>query len=206
MAALLPSRCPGCGVRAEPVCRPCAAGMRCAPPSPPPTGIDSWAAAFSYEGVARELVARLKYRNARAGVPWLADVAAGVAQRCLCGPNGLAPPDVVTWPPTLAERRRVRGFDQAEILAGAVGRRLATAVRPLLGRLDRSPQTGRSAAARRAGPQFAPRGACYGLRVLVVDDVATTGSTLASCGSALRSAGAVSVVAVTIARTPPPGR
>ena len=41
-------------------------------PAPPPVGVDAWCAAFAYEGVARELVARVKYRNVRAVVPWLA--------------------------------------------------------------------------------------------------------------------------------------
>lgn len=180
--------------------------MRPAPPAPPPAGIDAWVAAFAYEGVARELVARLKYRNARAAVPWLGAIAAGVAQRRLYVPRVLDAPDVVTWPPTVAERRRGRGFDHAELLARVVSRRLGPTAESLLRRLDGSPQTGRSAAARRAGPRFAPIGACQGRRVLVVDDVATTGSTLSSCARALKGGGAASVVAVTVARTPLPGR
>jgi len=203
VAALLPARCPGCGVRAEPVCRACAAGMRYPKPSPPPLGIDAWVAAFAYEGVARELVARLKYRNARSALPWLAGATADATRRRFGGEGGAGLPDLITWPPTTADRRRERGFDHAELLSRAVGRRLGVPVGATLVRLDRTAQTGRSASERRSGPLFATRAACDGLCVLVVDDVATTGSTLASCASALRRGGAREVVAATVARTLP---
>jgi len=206
VSALLPARCPGCGVRAEPVCPACASGTRCSLPVPPPLGVDMWTAAFEYEGVVRELVARFKYRNARAALPWLADAAAGAARRRFCTAEGPARPDLVTWPPTTAARRRERGFDHAEILAGAVGKRLCLPVKGVLDRLDRTAQTGRTASARRLGPRFAPRALSGAQCILVVDDVATTGSTLASCAAALRRGGAAAVLAVTVARTPPPRR
>lgn len=202
MAALLPVLCPGCGLRAEPVCGPCAAAMRCPRPSPPPVGVDAWAAAFEYEGVARELVARLKYRNARAAAPWLADAAAAAARQRFYAAVPGELPDIVTWPPTTSARRRERGFDHAELLARHVGRRLGLPVRGVLRRVDALPQTGRPASDRRVGPRFVERRSCEGMRVLVVDDVATTGSTLAACARALRRGGAVAVLAVTVARTP----
>ena len=65
--------CPGCGRRGDPVCGRCAARLHAAPPAAAPSGLDGWWPAFAYEGVAREVVARVKYRGARAAVPWLAD-------------------------------------------------------------------------------------------------------------------------------------
>jgi predicted amidophosphoribosyltransferase len=150
---------------------------------------------LAYEGVGRELVARLKYRNARSAVPYLSAGMAALAQgRTL---------DVVTWVPTTAARRRSRGFDQAQLLAAAVARRLRLRCRPLLRRAAGPAQTGRTLAERRRGPAFRPHPrARVPARVLLVDDVVTSGATLAAAARALRAAGAVEVHAVVAARTP----
>jgi predicted amidophosphoribosyltransferase len=165
----------------------------------PPDGIDAWAAAFAYEGVAREVVARVKYRNVRAVVPWLAGRMVAAATDA-----GLAEVDAAVWAPTTAERRRRRGFDAAELLARAVARRLHVPAAALLERLPGPPQTGLVGAARRVGPGFTARQGVPGA-VVLVDDVATTGATLAAAARALRATGARCVVAVTAARTPAPG-
>lgn len=201
--ALFPLVCPGCGLPCPAggaVCAQCAATLHRAPPAPPPVGIDAWWAAFAYEGAAREVVARVKYRGARAAVPWLADAMVDVLD-----PRPTV--DVVTWAPTSRERRRARGFDQAELLARAVARRLADHIDVrCVGLLDRRtgpPQTGLTGADRRRGPGHVARRASPP-SVLVVDDIATTGATLAAAALALRDAGARVVVACTAARTPPP--
>jgi predicted amidophosphoribosyltransferase len=199
---LFPLACAGCGSRGAPLCPGCEARLRSPVAAAPPPGLDAWWAAFAYEGVARELVARVKYRNVRAVVPWLADAMV----RSLPGSSLPAPqarPDVITWAPTSGERRRRRGFDPAELLARAVARRLGCRVAGLLDRVPGPAQTGLSAAARRRGPRFVARRSVPA-GVLVVDDVATTGATLAAAGATLHAAGARSVVALTAARTPPP--
>jgi predicted amidophosphoribosyltransferase len=199
---LFPLRCPGCGARAAagaPACAPCLEGLAAPEAAPAPVGLDAWWAALRYEGVARELVARVKYRHARAAVPWLADaMAAAVPVRAR------TPLDAVTWPPTTRAHRRDRGFDHAELLARAVASRLRYPAVPLLVRTGGDPQTGRPSGERRSGgPAFAARGPVPPA-VLLVDDVATTGATLRAAAAALRRAGATSVVALTAARTPRP--
>jgi predicted amidophosphoribosyltransferase len=195
---LFPLVCPGCGERGTPVCPACLGGARRAAHASVPQGLDAWAAAFAYEGVVREVVARVKYRNARAAVPWLAAAAASTARE-----RGLWA-EVVTWAPTTSVRRRSRGFDPAEVLARAVARDLSLPIARLLDRKPGPPQTGLAAVERRAGPRFVARRRAPA-EVLLVDDVATTGATLGAAAMALRDAGARYVVAVTAARTPAPG-
>jgi len=144
--------------------------------------------------VGRELIARLKYRNARAALPALA--------RALARLVDPATVDVVTWVPTTTARRRTRGFDQAELLARAVARRLGVPCRGLLGYRPGPPQTGRPVEARRLGPGLDARRPAPP-RVLLVDDVVTTGATAAAAARALRAAGARQVHVLAAARTPP---
>jgi predicted amidophosphoribosyltransferase len=109
--------------------------------------------------------------------------------------------DVVTWAPTTAARRRARGFDQGELIARFVAAELCLPCRRFLRRRPGLPQTGRSAADRWSGPDFLVRRAPPG-RVLVVDDVVTTGATVAAAARALRAAGASRVVVLALSRTP----
>ena len=199
--AVFPAACPGCGRPAEPVCEACARTLRPPPTLPPPVGVDRWLAPFAYEGVARELVARVKYRRTRAAVPWLAARMAGL----VVAAGAHTGVDLVTWTPTTPARRHARGFDHAEALARGVARELGLRARPTLRRRAGPPQTGQPAAARRAGPRFDVRRVPLPARVLLVDDVATTGATIAAGADALRRVGVASVVALTAARTPRPG-
>jgi predicted amidophosphoribosyltransferase len=197
--ALLPARCPGCGAAGALVCERCAASFVAARFAPPPSPLDWWASCFVYEGVARELVARAKYRGQRR---FLSTVAPRLAALTAGTPS---PVDVVTWVPASGARLRSQGVDHGEMLARSVARILRVPVVPRLLRGPGRAQTGLAAHARRGGPDLHPIGRSDGATVLVVDDVATTGATLSAAARALRSSGASSVLAVTIARTPRPG-
>jgi predicted amidophosphoribosyltransferase len=193
---LLTPSCAACGAGGAVVCAACSARLRRAPGLPPPLGLDGWTALLRYDDLARALLTGLKNRQRRDLVAWLAD---GLA----AGPR--PPGAVLTWAPTGPARRRGRGFDQAELLALALGRRWGLRCRPLLRRAPGPPQAGRSAPERRANPRFealvrAPRA------VVVVDDVATTGATLTAAASALRAAGAETVLGVIAARAGRVGR
>ena len=198
LSVLLPARCPGCGRRAEPVCEPCAASMRAAPPGRSVPGVSWSVAVFAYEGVARELVARVKYRNERVAVGWLAS---RLARACASAPVAV---DVITWVPASERRRVVRGVDHGALLARSVAAELGRVPERLLMRDAGPPQTGRAYDDRRAGPALRGTGTIAGRCVLVVDDVTTTGATLVAAARALRASGASDVLAATIARTPRP--
>jgi len=182
---LFASRCPGCGVVGPAPCEACVAVMSTASAMVVPASLDGCQALLDYAGPAREVVAQLKYRNARAPAAWLAE---GLAS--LVPPGGV---DVVTWAPTTDRRRRQRGFDHAELLARRTARRCGIPCCGLLRRASGEPQTGRTLAERRRGPLFAADAGAGGLHVLVIDDVVTTGATFDAAGRALREAGAAGV-------------
>ena len=181
MAAPLVPRC-------EPILLP-------PPELAPPDRIDVVGAAFAYAGHGAELVVALKHHRDRRLVGTLAAALAGARP---AGDWGC-----VTWAPTTRRRRQDRGFDQSELLAASVAWQLGLRVERLLVRVDGAPQTGRSGADRRANVAFRGRGRPPPA-VLVVDDVLTTGATLAAAGAALRTRGVERVGAVVLARTPPP--
>jgi ComF family protein len=117
------------------------------------------------------------------------------------------PPDAVLVPiPLAARRRRMRGYNQAEELAAALGRLTGRLVRPaLLQRLrETGTQTRLGRADRLANLAEAFRGRATARPAILVDDVFTTGATLVSAARALLDAGAPAVGAVTLARAAPP--
>ncbi len=139
-------------------------------------------AVWPHQGQAAEMVCNLKYGRLTAAVSPLAEA---MAQRS---------PDIdfVCWVPASPSRRRKRGFDQGELLARAVARRKRVRVKRLLKRTDDLPQTSRDLTGREQGPQFSTLGARLplGAVVLLVDDVATTGTTLNNAACLLRQRGA----------------
>jgi predicted amidophosphoribosyltransferase len=198
---LLNAMCAGCNQPGEILCRRCRFALAS---SPSKVGDGGVATALPFDGVARQVVLGLKYRNRRAVARHLA--------RFMVRRLHLGTVDLVTWAPTSPARARTRGFDQAELLARAVARELGVPCRRLLYRSHGVAQTGRSRAQRLDGPSFRARPPRSGLRVLLVDDVVTTGATLLAARDALRAVGVASVTCVAAAATPsggavrPPGQ
>lgn len=192
VAALLPLACPGCGAPHDGICPTCLVRARSAPTLVVPHGLDALAVAFAYEGTVRNLVARLKYRGAHASAGWLAARMAEVLGECSV--------DVVTWAPTTARRRRQRGYDQAQLLARALAYEIGARAESRLRRTSGSVQTGRSAPDRQDVAFITS--AAVPARVLLVDDVVTTGATLRAASAALRANGAHVVIGAAAARTP----
>lgn len=160
-------------------------------------GFDSARAPLRYEGVGKEIVHALKYRGYfrvvdKLMTPLMGDVV---------GTGG--PFDTVVPVPLHRSRRRRRGFNQSELMARSLAGQLGTAVSDPLEAVRRTrDQIQLSANARRENVRgaFRTRGPVRG-RVLLVDDVFTTGATSSACAGVLRKAGASEVHAVTLCRT-----
>jgi predicted amidophosphoribosyltransferase len=196
--ALVPPLCASCGRSCLPeaiVCGCCDRRLAASAPliGPRGSGLDlAWSSA-PHEGVARELVAALKFRRL---LP-VADLMAGRI-------HWLARSDLLSGTvvpaPTARLRSMGRGFDPAGEIAAALARRANLPLAPCLARAGIARQVGRRRSKRLGSPPRirvvgeAPRSA------LLVDDVSTTGATLAACAGALRRSGAVRVVAVTFSR------
>lgn len=115
--------------------------------------------------------------------------------------------DVLTWAPISKKRRRARGYDQSRLLAEAVARELGVQCVQTLEKIRDNPaqSTMKDAAARHANvmgvyravmpERFASR------RVLLIDDIITTGATLSECSFVLLNAGAAEVLCATVAAT-----
>jgi predicted amidophosphoribosyltransferase len=200
VALVAPPRCAVCGRGCElreRLCDGCERALRGLGPvwSVVP-GVDlTWSAA-PYEGTARNLIGALKF-GSRLG---LADDAASmIAGRA---PAEILDGTIVPVPPA-PRRRRQRGFDSAEAIAMALAPRTELPLVPCLGRTQGRRQVGRRRAERLADPPTIRVVSPAPTRVVLVDDVMTTGATLGACAEALRGAGATRVAAVTLAASIP---
>lgn len=182
--------CPRCGrslpAAATTVCPACSAGYW-------PRALSSLRAAAVYEGAVRLGVLALKYKGQRRLAVPLGAILAQAVQR-----SGDNLPDVIVPVPLHAARRHQRGYNQAELLARSCARRLGIPcdAAVLVRHRATPPQVGLSSVERRvnvagaftlASPAAAKRLA--GKRVLLIDDVTTTGSTLDAAAAALLAAG-----------------
>jgi ComF family protein len=152
-----------------------------------------------YAGVARKAVHTLKFRSGRHVAPVLGGLLRSHLQRRPLHA------DLVVPAPMSRARRRERGYNQAELLAREIVDLVGgTLMADLLEKADRPPQRTLSAAERQLNLRDAIRCAqpdlVTGRRVLLVDDVMTTGATLSACADALQAAGAERVFALVFAR------
>ncbi len=210
---VLPPRCAGCRREGSYLCavclgqarrlsgmyRPATGGSIGAEMLVIPIALDGVYAPFAMEGAVREAVHRLKYRSVRAIATVLGQEMAACAQQ-----HGITP-DVLAPVPLHRRRLLQRGYNQAALLAREVGSRLGAPVdAQALVRASHAGPQARTASRRQRWTQvqgaYRARRDMQGQRVLLIDDVCTTGATLNACAAALKAAGAAEVWGLTAAR------
>ena len=142
-----------------------------------------------FEGEVKNLIVNFKYQHNKSLARTLACLVVGAESL-------MRDSDVVTWIPTLLERKNDRGFDHAELLARHVGGMLRKPARKVLRRTSSGHQTGRSRLERLVGVSFVASPAVRERRILLIDDVITTGTTMREAAQALVVAGASEVACV----------
>ena len=185
---------PYCRICAEPnarsLCRWCSGIV---------PAFDGLRAPYLIEGLLREAIHALKYRGVRAAAPQLAELLADFLR-------SHSVPGEELVPVSLHSRRlRERGYNQSELLAKELSKRTGLPVNAgaLIRARDSGPQVrtvSREQRRENVSDSFQCKNDMTGRRLILVDDVATTGSTLSACASALKAAGAASVWALVLAR------
>ncbi len=214
IAVIAPHRCLSCGATGALLCRVCLDGLvearrpacfACNGFSPSGRtcsrckrtyAIDGVTVGAYYDELMRRFVAAIKYERAGSEARLAAE---------LLVPGLYADEfDVVTWVPAVPRRERQRGYNQAKIIAKAVAKQLDLPDRQLLLRMRGNSQVGQSRRTRleQVKGQFLPARPkpIRDSRVLLVDDVLTTGATMSECSKALKQAGAKSVWGAAVAK------
>jgi competence protein ComFC len=218
---LFPSRCAGCGAAAGtrnhglcpactgairvienacPVCSGPLNGFRCATCAERHWYTSKNITISDYSGIMKSVICKMKFGRIRALHAVLGAIALNVLTR------RAVTADIITWVPMSAKKRWERGFNQSELISKYISKRTGIPCRPLLR------EKAGTGAQRKLGLrdrfinsldryETAGRGAPAGSRVLIIDDVFTTGATINECARQLLLDGAETVFSLTIART-----
>ena len=162
--------------------------------------LDSFTAVWYYEGAVRRSLLRYKFYGARSFAPGYGRL---LAMKLLQShPEGF---DCLTWIPVSRLRKLRRGYDQVELLAKAVGRELGMEPIPLLKKVRHNrPQSGISDASKRRANVLGAyrevnRQAIAGKRILLLDDILTTGATASEAARVLLTSGAKEIHCAAVA-------
>ena len=216
--ALFPIECVSCGRSGKVICDKCTTDLpilqvpfceicstpgdfaRCQRCAESVRSFDGVRAPYRYAGAIRQAVLALKYGGVKAGAPQLGDLLADYLS------DNPLPGEVMAPVPMHLRRLRERGYNQADLLARRVAARgkLRYEKELLLRTRQVEPQAGISSAGQRAVNVAGSIGVSaghdvHGSGIILIDDVATTGSTLETCAASLKQAGAVSVWCLTLA-------
>ena len=214
---IFPRTCAGCGREGGYLCDECEAAIpRLEPPqcsacsTPSRSPLCAWCKAanqpfngitapYRWTGVVKELVYSLKYRNVRASAPRLADLmSAHLSDKRIAA-------DLIVPVPLHPSRERERGYNQSELLARGISKSTGIPMtNGLLARTRNTPpqvsMTTPEERRRNVVGAFECVGDVAGVRMLLIDDVVTTGATVAECSAQLQNTGAAAVWVLSLGR------
>ena len=197
MELLAPTSCLGCGREGAVLCTTCIDlyGRDTPPLRPDAPVLSGISVGAYYDGPVKELILLFKFHRLRAATEAAAEL---IVRRAAEWPVI----DVITSVPVSPSRHRERGYNQSELIARTVAKRTGLPYHPTLIRLTATHQIGldRQSRFKQVAGAFRAVRPVAGHRVLIVDDVVTTGATLVECASELRTAGARDVWAAAVAR------
>ena len=215
---LFPSRCLGCGKEGDLICPVCLCTLpgitppvcrRCGTPQPGDKpcpaclshqhNIDGIRSPFRFEGVIRQAIHQFKYNNLRYIARPLAEL---LSNYLVANP---IPGGVLVPVPLHSRRLRERGYNQSQLLARELGKLVGLPVTAdCITRQRQVALQTRATSVSQRRSNVANAFTCHGdlrdKKIILIDDVATSGATLDACAAALKSAGAGSVWGLTIAR------
>jgi ComF family protein len=190
---LVPPLCPHCG-------RPQASGIVCPSCRQRQTEIDGIRSPFRFDEVIRKAIHELKYRNLKAISPCLAELLADYLR------SNPLPGEALVGVPLHPRRLRERGYNQSSLLARELSRRIdLPVIEDCLIRVKQAQPQVRAVDVEERRRNVADAFVCRdekvsGKRIILIDDVCTSGATLESCAAALKNKGAASVWGLTLAR------
>ena len=198
-AVLMPTECSGCGTPDRALCAACRAALRAAPTSARRDALTVWSALDYTEVVGRVLVAYKDGGRTDAAPMLAAALGAAVAAALAAAPPGASGILLVTVP---SSRRawRARGFTPVDLLLRRAGLRATALLRPSVSVADQVGLGRQQRLDNRSGSLAAIR-SLAGSRIVLVDDIVTTGATLLEARRAIRQAGGDVVGAATVAET-----
>lgn len=199
---LFPPKCAFCGTHGvHGVCAACEKKLPwCETPYHERTGIDTCVALLRYEGIVRESLLRFKFRGGRGNAEGYGKLLAQCVAEHFGGEF-----DLVTYVPVSEQRERERGYDQTLLLARETCRAWGISPVTMLRKTRHTPaqSTLKTPEERRANVlgvyEAVNIGQIADARILLIDDILTTGATLRECVRVLKEAGAKRVLCATLA-------
>lgn len=204
LCLLFPSRCLLCGRLVSPGESLCTACENTLPEQPLKRSFTVGGREFTvlsalpYRGEFRETLHRYKFKNEYGLSKQIGRLMASIVTD---GRNF----DAVAWSPMSKKKKKLRGYDQSELLAKTVAKQLGIPCLPLLEKIretDTQHELSRADRAENIRKAYRASAAAGGKNIILIDDIVTTGATLCECAAELYSAGAKGVFGLCAADTP----